>query len=62
VVPWQHPSFIEGRVGLIATTDGVPHGFLGELSPVVLTNWGMRTPIAAFELSLNGVGALLSVV
>lgn len=62
VTPWQHPSFIAGRVGLIATADGLPLGFLGELSPVVLTNWGMRTPIAAFELSLNGVGALLSVV
>jgi phenylalanyl-tRNA synthetase beta subunit len=28
-------------------------GFLGELSPQVLTNWGARVPIAAFELSLD---------
>ncbi len=50
---WQHPSFIEGRAGLITTHSGTPLGFLGELSPQVLTAWGVRTPIAAFELSLE---------
>ncbi|MEZ4863986.1 MAG: phenylalanine--tRNA ligase subunit beta [Caldilineaceae bacterium] len=55
VQPWQHPSFIEGRVGLIRTTDGVQLGFLGELAPQVLTNWGMRTPVAAFEVALNAI-------
>jgi len=52
VQPWQHPSMITGRVGLITTPDGAPLGFLGELSPQVLTTWGVRTPIAAFELAL----------
>ncbi len=55
VTPWQHPSFIPGRVGLITTTDQRPLGFLGELSPQVLTNWGARTPVAAFELSVNAL-------
>lgn len=52
VQPWAHPSFIEGRVGLITDANGAPSGFLGELSPQVLTAWGVRTPIAAFELVL----------
>lgn len=52
VQPWAHPSFIEGRVGLIRAANGTPVGFLGELSPQVLTTWGVRTPIAAFEVGL----------
>jgi phenylalanyl-tRNA synthetase beta chain len=60
VQAWQHPSFIDGRVALLTTkanTSGeqVKLGFLGELSPQVLTNWGARVPIAAFELSLNAL-------
>jgi len=53
--PWRHPSFIEGRVGLITDSNSTPLGFLGELSPQVLTAWGVRTPIAAFELGLNAL-------
>ncbi|MBX3015814.1 MAG: phenylalanine--tRNA ligase subunit beta [Caldilineaceae bacterium] len=53
VRPWSHPSFIEGRVGLIINNQGTPLGFLGELSPQVLTAWGVRTPIAAFEIVLD---------
>jgi phenylalanyl-tRNA synthetase beta chain len=60
VQAWQHPSFIEGRVALVTTKTGEKHeavklGFLGELSPQVLTNWGARVPIAAFELSLDAL-------
>lgn len=55
VQPWAHPSFIEGRVGLILDNRGAPLGFLGELSPQVLTAWGVRTPIAAFELGLHAL-------
>lgn len=62
VQPWQHPSFIEGRVGIILAADGSRLGFLGELSPQVLTNWGMRTPIAAFEVALTAIADLLHVV
>lgn len=50
VQPWAHPAFIDGRVALLSNAQGAPMGFLGELSPQVLTAWGVRTPIAAFEL------------
>lgn len=55
VQPWAHPSFIEGRVGLITDSNDAPLGFLGELSPQVLTAWGVRTPIAAFELGIHAL-------
>ena len=57
VVAWSHPSFIDGRVALVVSSENVEMGFLGELSPQVLTNWGARVPIAAFELSLAAVWA-----
>jgi phenylalanyl-tRNA synthetase beta chain len=59
IVPWSHPSFIPGRVALVVRGDdmdtGQPIGFLGELSPQVLTNWGARTPIAALEITVQGL-------
>jgi phenylalanyl-tRNA synthetase beta chain len=64
VEPWQHPSFIPGRAGLVLAQPGAngappqPVGFLGELSPQVLTNWGARTPAAACELSVEALMAL----
>jgi phenylalanyl-tRNA synthetase beta chain len=60
VTPWQHPSFIAGRVALVMVGENAL-GFLGELSPQVLTNWGARVPIAALELSLNGLMDALAV-
>jgi phenylalanyl-tRNA synthetase beta chain len=57
VQPWYHPSMIAGRVGLITTPAGAPLGFLGELSPQVLTVWGVRTPIAVFEIVLPALMA-----
>ena len=54
VVPWDHPSFIDGRVALITSGENNQPGFLGEISPQVLANWGARVPIAAFEVSLEG--------
>mgnify|MGYP001468022992 CR=1 FL=1 len=60
VTHWPHPSFIEGRSALVTAggpgEGAIPLGFLGELSPQVLTTWGARTPVAALELS---IGALL---
>ena len=62
IEPWAHPSFIPGRAALVVLDEGQARdapaeplklGFLGELSPQVLTNWGARVPIAAFELSIN---------
>lgn len=62
VGPWAHPSFIEGRVGLITSSSGQPLGFLGEFSPQVLTAWGVRTPIAALEISINALYDVKGVV
>jgi len=45
--PGQHPSFIEGRCGANQI------GFWGELSPQVLSNFGIEVPVTAFELKLN---------
>lgn len=53
VEPWAHPSFISGRVARILLADQTPIGFLGELAPQVIVNWGGRTPLAAFELSVS---------
>jgi phenylalanyl-tRNA synthetase beta chain len=67
VKPWTHPSFIAGRAALAVVTrtpDGAtasyPVGFIGELSPRVLTNWNARTPAAAFELSIDALLTLLT--
>ena len=43
----DHPSFIEGRCG----KNG--YGFFGELSPQVITNFGIEVPVTAFELKLS---------
>jgi phenylalanyl-tRNA synthetase beta chain len=45
--PYNHPSYIPGRCSQNR------HGFLGELSPQVLTNFGLEVPVTAFELKLN---------
>lgn len=62
---WHHPSFIPGRVALVIATSedngrdtSLPLGFLGELSPQVLTHWGARTPAAGLELSVEALMAV----
>ncbi len=59
VLPWAHPSFIPGRVGVVAREGGSIEdpstwlGFLGEFSPQVLTSWGARVPAAGMELLVD---------
>lgn len=58
-INWQikvtnHSSFIDGRVGAIMV-DRVHVGFIGEINPQVLTNWGLENPTAAFELNLTAI-------
>jgi phenylalanyl-tRNA synthetase beta chain len=48
----EHSSFIEGRVGR-AIVKGKKVAYLGEISPVVLSNWGLEMPVAALELNLT---------
>ncbi len=52
VIPMSHPSFMEGRTGQVLL-DGVPIGIIGELHPQVLVNFGLQTPVAAFEIKLK---------
>jgi phenylalanyl-tRNA synthetase beta chain len=54
----QHPSFIPGRCAQVLVKDE-PVGFLGELGPKVLDNWGLLMPVAALELDLGKLHALL---
>jgi phenylalanyl-tRNA synthetase beta chain len=48
----NHGSFINGRVGKIIVKD-MELGFIGEVHPQVLQNWGLENPAAAFEIDLN---------
>jgi phenylalanyl-tRNA synthetase beta chain len=48
----RHGSFIEGRMGKIVVK-GIELGFIGEIHPQVLQNWGLENPAAAFEINLN---------
>lgn len=53
IKPGQHPSFIDGRIGFIETTTGENLGFLGEIHPEVLENFGLENPSAGFEINLE---------
>ncbi len=46
-----HPSFIEGRCAKIVSK-GKGVGFLGEIHPEVLNNFGIEEPTAALEIEL----------
>lgn len=48
----SHKSFIEGRMGRILV-ENTELGFIGEIHPQVLQNWGLENPAAAFEINLN---------
>ncbi|MGH7256473.1 MAG: phenylalanine--tRNA ligase subunit beta [Nitrospirales bacterium] len=52
--PLPHPSFLEGRGGLILSQDR-PIGFIGELHPEVLEQWEITMPAVAFELDLSAL-------
>ncbi len=59
-----HPSFIEGRATRVRArlgADGpeVALGVLGEVHPEVLERWGVVFPVAAFELDLEALRALV---
>ena len=58
-VGWQikeaaHPSFIDGRVGKVIV-GGVEVGFVGEVNPLVLEDWKLENPLAAFEVDLQKI-------
>ena len=47
--PFLHP----GRAAQIVTGEGVELGWIGELHPVVLREWELHGPAAAFELDVD---------
>lgn len=50
----RHSSFIEGRAGeVIINNNSI--GFIGEVHPQVLENWGLGNPAAAFEIAIDGI-------
>ncbi|NPA85896.1 MAG: phenylalanine--tRNA ligase subunit beta [bacterium] len=51
---YEHPSFIEGRCAAVLVREQVV-GFLGELHPEVLVNFGLEKPVAAAELNLSKI-------
>lgn len=48
----DHPSFLKGRVGKVYC-NGKVIGIIGEVHPQVLTNFGIMSPVAAFEINLE---------
>jgi len=52
LVPHNHNSFIEGRTASIVVNDK-EIGFVGEVHPQVLNNWGLEKPVVAFEMCVD---------
>lgn len=52
LAPVTHGTFIPGRAGEIRV-DAKPAGFIGEVHPAVLEQWGIEVPCALFELTLD---------
>lgn len=52
VKAWGHPSFIDGRVAEVLF-ENKSLGFLGEIHPEVLENWGLEVPVSALEMDLS---------
>ena len=48
----EHGSFIEGRVGRVVF-NGKEIAYIGEISPVVLKNFGLSVPVSAMEINLS---------
>ncbi len=55
----NRPSFIPGRVGEIFVK-GQKLGIIGEIHPLVLTNWELTVPVVAFELNLEKLFTLIN--
>jgi phenylalanyl-tRNA synthetase beta chain len=52
LVPGDHPSFIEGRMGWIYAGDNEV-GLIGEIHPKILTQWDIHMPCSAFEMDAD---------
>ena len=52
LVKGEHPTFIKGRYAVVEV-EGVSAGFMGEVHPQVLVNWGLERPVVVAELSVS---------
>ena len=52
--PTKHPSFIDGRVAAVVI-DGKDVGIIGEIHPLVLSNFGIEMPVVAFEIDIEAI-------
>lgn len=52
IKPTSNPSFIEGRVGTISISNQLV-GILGEIHPIVLSNFGIEAPCVVFALDID---------
>jgi phenylalanyl-tRNA synthetase beta chain len=50
--PTSHPSFMEGRVGIIRVA-GNDTGLIGEINPECLERWGIGVPTTVFEIDIE---------
>ncbi len=55
-----HHPLIEGRAGKIILADkNIQIGYIGEVHPISLKDWGLKMPVAVFEISLDEIYNLL---
>jgi len=59
IVETDHNSFIEGRLGRVLV-NGKKVAYIGEINPIVLQNWALEVPVAAFELNLTELYGIIS--
>jgi phenylalanyl-tRNA synthetase beta chain len=57
--PVDHASYIPGRAGRVHA-GGWGVGIIGEVSPEVLSHWGITVPCAAFEVELSQLARQLT--
>jgi phenylalanyl-tRNA synthetase beta chain len=55
----EHSSFIPGRVGRVVVNK-TKTAYIGELSPEVLSNFGIEIPASAFELNISELFKILN--
>ncbi|MDP6641901.1 MAG: phenylalanine--tRNA ligase subunit beta [Candidatus Nanoarchaeia archaeon] len=54
----EHNSFIPGRVGRVSV-NGKKVAYIGEINPLVLSNFGLEMPVSVFELNLTELFKLM---
>jgi phenylalanyl-tRNA synthetase beta chain len=55
----KHNSFLSGRVGRVVV-EGVKVGYVGEIKPKVLDNFGLEVPVGALEINLTELFSVLN--